>query len=593
MVLRVIKKFLNILSGYQKRRIGILIMLMILSGFLEMVSVSLVLPFMETIVDPLKVMGRPMVQSLCNYLGIKSDRAFLIFMALVLAMAYIIKNLFLMFETNIRVRFVYNCMLNTQISLFQTYMRRPYEFFLSVSSGEVIRIISNDTKDAFLLMETVLTFLTEVVIAVMLIITILIISPAITVAMTVIISITMALILLVIRPTIQRASVAYQKSSARMNNWMLQGIQGIKEIKVAQKEDYFSGHFAKNGKVYVKAVRKYTFFVQFPRFLIEAVSMSSLFIIIAYMIYCGIGFHVLVPIVSAIAMAAIRLLPSTSRISTQITDIAFKEPMLDKLIENLKVTNEMADTALVGRPKGIIQEFTNNVKLENISFKYTGTEKDVFTDASIKIQKGKSIGIVGASGAGKTTAVDILLGLLTPYKGQVSIDKKDIRSDMYGWLGRIGYIPQTIFIMDSTIRENVAFGIADADIDDGKVWNALEAAALSDFVSSLPEGIETQLGERGTRISGGQKQRIGIARALYDDPEILVFDEATSSLDNETENAIMDSIDKLHGTKTLVIIAHRLSTMRNCDEIYRVENGKFDFCSFDFNTYDNTMMYNK
>ena len=220
--------------------------------------------------------------------------------------------------------------------------------------------------------------------------------------------------------------------------------------------------------------------------------------------------------------------------------------------------------------------FNQQIELSNINYQYPTGKTDVLSDACLSIHKGESVGIVGASGSGKTTAVDVLLGLLRPQNGKVLVDGTDIQLDMDGWLKQIGYIPQSIFMLDGDIRENVVFGLPKREIDDVRVWEVLKEAAIDDFVRTLPEGLDTQLGERGVRLSGGQRQRIGIARALYSDPEVLFFDEATSALDNDTEAAIMDSINHLQGSKTMVIIAHRLSTIEGCDHIYRVENGKIE-----------------
>ena len=278
-------------------------------------------------------------------------------------------------------------------------------------------------------------------------------------------------------------------------------------------------------------------------------------------------------------MAAVRLLPAASRISGCLSQVAYGEPAVDKLIENLKDAEEF-DRSLITHPdeekERSIRVLTDSIRMKGIRYRYPSGSEDVLHDADIEIPKGTSVGIVGASGAGKTTAVDILLGLLQPQNGQVLVDGTEIHMDMHGWYAQIGYIPQTIFMLDGSIRDNVAFGLGQEEIDDEQVWMALREASLEDYVRSLPEGLDTQIGERGVRVSGGQRQRIGIARALYTDPAILVFDEATSALDNETEAAIMDSIDHLHGTKTMIIIAHRLSTIENCDVIYRVEAGKLE-----------------
>ena len=254
--------------------------------------------------------------------------------------------------------------------------------------------------------------------------------------------------------------------------------------------------------------------------------------------------------------------------------VAYQEPALDKMIENLKAIDGWENGA--GEQNHRVEKLTlnNKCELRNITFAYPNAEQSVLVHADLVIPVGKSVGIVGTSGSGKTTAVDILLGLLHQQEGQVLSDGKDIRDNYEKWLSMIGYIPQMIYMLDDTIRANVAFGISRKETNDEQVWKALDEAQLKEFVQSLPDGLDTEIGERGVRLSGGQRQRIGIARALYTDPQLLIFDEATSALDNETEAAIMESINALHGKKTMVIIAHRLTTIEGCDLVYRVENEK-------------------
>jgi ABC-type multidrug transport system fused ATPase/permease subunit len=287
----------------------------------------------------------------------------------------------------------------------------------------------------------------------------------------------------------------------------------------------------------------------------------------------------LLPQLTVLAAAAARLLPSANRINNYLTSIAYFEPFLDNVSENLqseihdeKINYNGADYR--GKTEITKLPVTKTIRMEDITYKYPGTDKLILDKATMEIPVGKSVGIVGSSGAGKTTIVDVLLGLLKPEDGRILADGVDVNTNYTGWLRNIGYIPQTIFMTDSTIRKNVAFGVPDDEIDDNKVWQALKEAALDEFVKELPEGLDTEIGERGIRLSGGQRQRIGIARALFEDPEVLVLDEATSALDNDTEAAIMDSINRLHGKKTLVIIAHRLQTIEKCDMIYRIGDGK-------------------
>ena len=284
---------------------------------------------------------------------------------------------------------------------------------------------------------------------------------------------------------------------------------------------------------------------------------------------------------TAFAVAAIRIMPSANRINTYISEIAYAQPCLDYLYENLNesmkldvngsVTGYMEGTGKERKEKLVLKD---KIVLDHITFAYPGTDKNIFTDAHMEVKKGQSVGIMGPSGAGKSTIVDILLGLLHAKAGTITCDGRNIFDNYESWLAQIGYIPQSIYLVDESIRDNIAFGI-DADrIDDKRIWEVLEEAQLKEFIEELPEGLDTTIGDRGVRLSGGQRQRIGIARALYHNPEILVFDEATSALDNDTEKAVMDAVNSFHGKKTMVIIAHRLNTIANCDVIYKVEDEK-------------------
>ncbi|MEE3480727.1 MAG: ABC transporter ATP-binding protein [Lachnospiraceae bacterium] len=611
-VIRIIKKFRSILSRHQKLRIFELGVLMLIGAVFETMSVSLIVPFMNAVMEPEKTMQKPYVQLVCRIFDLHSPRTFLVVLAVIMAALYIIKNVFLLFENNIQYRFVYGNMFAMQRQILANFIRRPYEDFLLVNSGEVIRIISNDTSQVFALLTQLLEMFTELIVSIALVIVTFIIAPVITICIAALLIVLMLVINYILKPILNRAGKNTQKSSAAMNSWLMQSIQGIKELKVQRKEEYFQENYDKAGTTYVNSLRQRAVLGVIPRFMLEAISMGAFFIIVALMIYKGADLNTVVPMLSAVAMAAVRLLPSVNRISAALTSISYTEPMLDKLLENLKTISGSDEVSLAaGNLKAKTEaesstaasvemkpaagaasaDSTNGnassdsyasafprlskaITVEDIVYHYPNTEKNVLDHADMTVTPGESVGIVGASGAGKTTLVDIILGLLRPASGRVAIDGTDIRTDSQAWLAQIGYIPQMIFMLDGTIRENVAFGEKREDIDDKDVWAALREASMEDFVKSLPDGLDTELGERGVRISGGQRQRIGIARALYTNPSVLIFDEATSALDNETEAAIMDSINHLHGTKTMIIIAHRLTTIEGCDHVYRVEGGK-------------------
>lgn len=551
--------------------------LMVIGGFLETCSVSLIMPFMEAVMNPDKIMKKSYVQIVCEYLHIQTERDFLMILAIVLAAVYIVKNLYLLWEYRIQYRFVYRNRFIKQSELLATILSRPYEYFLNINSAEVIRLINNDLDQSFALLAVVLSLYTEMVVSVCIIGTIFVITPMVTLCIAVVMLILLVVISKFLKPVLQQAGEDNRMYGQAMDKWLLQSVHGIKEVKVMHRESYFKNQYDKNGNRYVDTFLQKNVLNLIPRFSIEAISMGTLFIMVAVLIYRGMELEALVPMLSAVAMAAIRLLPSVNRMSQAIGNIAFVEPMVDKVNESLRVldqeTEELKDaTPDVNQTTGVIQELNSQIELRDITFKYPLADQEILTQANMVIHKGESIGVVGASGAGKTTSIDILLGLLHPQSGQILCDDQDIRTDMPGWLRQIGYIPQMIFMLDDTIRANVAFGVPESEVSDEQVWRALREASLEEYVHTLPDGLDTTIGERGMRLSGGQRQRIGIARALYLNPSILVFDEATSALDNQTEADIMESINHLRGQKTMIIIAHRLTTIEQCDHVYRVEN---------------------
>lgn len=575
-VFRIIRKFNQLLSNYQKVKIAELFVLMVMAGFFEMLSVSMMLPFITAVMKPDDVMQNKYMKIICDCLNIHNTRTFLMYMALVMAGCYIVKNLFLLFQMTIQNKFVFNNMLNTQQELLRVFMSRPYEYFLSAKSGEILRIISTDTTNAFSALTNLLSLFSESVVAFAVLLTVFIMAPGMTLFIGIVLLVLTLLIMKFLKPLLKQSGELYQTSYAGMNQWLLQSIHGIKETKLMRKEQFFLDKYSKDGSGYVKASYHNVALSVVPRLMIEAIAMGLFFVAIAMMIYAGISLESIIPVLSVVAMAAIRLLPAMNRISVSVSALIFREPAIDQMILNLNEAKESIahDSVYMDDEKHKINVLNDKIEFVDVNYKYPTSSDYILEDANITVMKGTSIGIIGASGAGKTTAIDVLLGLLKPKSGKVLVDGTDIEMDIDGWLSNIGYIPQSIFLLDGSIRDNVAFGIDVDKVDDKAVWNALREAALEDFVKSLPDGLNTQIGERGLRVSGGQRQRIGIARALYNDPAVLVFDEATSALDNDTEKAIMESINRFHGLKTLIIIAHRLTTIKNCDSIYRVKNGK-------------------
>ncbi len=570
-IFRIAKKLLFMLRDRQGISLGGLFALMLIGGLLEIASVSLIIPYIKAVMNPDDIMKNKYVGLICSSWGIADSKTFLMITACVLGCIYIFKSLYLLLEYHIQYKFVYNNMVITQKKVLSGYLHKPYEFYMSANSGEIIRIINTDISISYNLLLSVLTLCTESIVSFMLVIALFIIAPYITMCISFALFFLLLLMVNFIRPIVRKAGKEHQAAVAGMNQCVIQSVNGIKEIKMLGKEKYFCEQFERNGKHFAFAIRKNQILNMSPRILLEGLVVSIMFAVIAFLIASGSKIENVAPALSAVAMTAIKLLPAASKISSGLSSAAYAEPMLDKVVESLNSIDEYLE---VNHLNDNYEHITlnNSIILENITYRYPGTNKDVICDGCLEIKRGESVGFVGESGSGKTTTVDIICGLLSPKSGRILVDGIDVENEIGAWQREIGYIPQNIFLIDGTIKENIVMG--ESETDEERVWKALEEASLSEFVKSLPDGMDSRVGERGVRLSGGQKQRIGIARTLYRNPSVLIFDEATSALDTETETSIIDSIYNLRGNKTLIMIAHRLSTLEKCDAIYRVSNGK-------------------
>ncbi len=506
---RIQKKISRVLTRQQKIRVIELIILMIVGGFLEMLSVSVIVPFLSAIMDADAFMEKWYARLILSVFHFHDSTELLTFFSFALAGLYIIKNIYLIFEKWIQSRFIYNSMFRVQKDVFAKLLTRPYEYFLYANSGELLRTINSDILEVFRTLESVLTLLTEIIVSACLLGTVFFISPLITAAVGGVLLVLVFLITIVIQPRVKVLGKSQMQSRRSMNAWLLEAVQGIKEIKIMKREGYFQKNFNKHSMASCYATRKNKVIALFPRYLIEMVAMSVLFLTIGILILKGMSFEKLIPPIAAIAMASVRLLPSMNRISEANANMSYREPMLDSMLKHLDNEAKDQKQAALAQSQGKdekhgLQKITglkDGIRFSDITFRYANTEEDIFTHASMTIRRGESVGIVGASGAGKTTAVDILLGLLKPQGGQILVDGVDIREDMEGWLGQIGYIPQSIFMLDDSIRANVAFGVPEEKIDDERVMKALHDASLDEFIRSLPEGIHSKIGERGVRIA--------------------------------------------------------------------------------------------
>lgn len=567
-----IQKIRMIFNRTQKIKFIALFCMLFVGSVLELMGVSLILPFVQLVMDT-DGTDNALFQWFGRLVGAESQRELLIWLGLLLIAVYLIKNTYLLFAKYVQLRFVFNNRLELSGRLMRNYMKKPYPFHLEKNSSEILRSVTSDVNNLYELVMDVIDLVSNLLIIAMLAVYLLYTDVVITLVVAALLGLCSYFYFAIMR----KRTVDYGKQNQIYNGKMIQAVNqalgGIKEIKVLARENYFVRAYEENGKYYASSLKKSQFYRNAPKYLIETVCVCGVLATILIKLQMGADVQELVPQLSVFAMAAFRLLPSVNQVNNLLNGILFLKPSIDRIYEDLQEAGAKKNERPPERDYRRLPA-ADVVRFEHVTFRYPGTEKEILSDLSVELPLKKSIGFVGSSGAGKTTFMDLLLGLLSPDQGRICYGDSDIRDYPDAWGHKLGYIPQSIYLADDTIRRNVAFGIPDSEISEEQVRRALEEAQLLEFADGLEEGLDTMVGESGVRLSGGQRQRIGIARALYQQPEILVLDEATSALDTETEQAVMEAVERFRGRCTLLMIAHRTSTLENCDQIYRLEDGK-------------------
>ena len=573
----ILKKLKVLLDRKQKIKMVGLVLMMFVGALLEVFSIGALIPVLTAILNIDSLLNIEIVAAIYNGLGMKSSEQFIIFLMAALIVLYILKNLYLQLQNVVQYRFVFSNQFRTANQMMISYMKRPYEFYLNADTAVLQRNITSDVINMYALILCGLQMMSEIMVLLLLVVTTFLLQPLMTVVLMTVMVGALIIIKTILKPIMSKSGKDNRENYAKLLKWIQQSVVGIKEVKIGNRESYFVDEYVSCGGAYINALRRFSIYKNVPRLFIETVCVAGMLGYMIVMVATGNSLDNMIPLLAALGVAVIRLMPSANRISNYLTDIAYYKPFLMGISDNMQ--EEIADADVMLESVKRVPEkldIKDKISVKNITYAYPNTDVLIFDKASLEVPVGAAVGIVGTSGSGKSTVVDILLGLLQVREGQILADGVDVldKNNYRQWLNNVGYIPQQIFMLDDSIRKNVAFGIPEDQISEERIWEVLKEAQLDEFVKGLPDGLETGIGERGIRLSGGQRQRIGIARALYDDPEVLILDEATSALDNDTESAIMESINRLHGKKTLVIIAHRLNTIENCDIIYRVENGK-------------------
>lgn len=571
-----LKKINYVLDRKQKINLGILLIIIFIGAFVELLGVSAVMPLINVAMQPETIDEKWYFILISKYTGITDANQMILLLAVLLIIIYILKNIYVMAMYSLQYRFVFNNQQRLSVRMMKSYMQQDYLFHVSKNVAEFQRNITSDVNGFFTVALNVLQFLAEFSVSAVLVIFLLIQDWVSTIAVAALLFLFMGIFTIFFKKVLVKIGEENRQTNVLVSKWLLQAFSGIKEIKVTNREKFFVANYNESYKKFAKIQRQQSILTYMPKPVMETVCICSL--MLAMIIKIAVMKSDIVSFVttlSVFAVAAFRMLPSFNKITGYISSMMFNKTAIDSVYRDLKEIEQLMERKTIEQEDTVNITLNKSIRFNDVSFHYSESDKWILKNANLEIQKNTSIALIGASGAGKTTAADLILGILEPQEGTVTIDGVDIKKCMRSWHEDIGYIPQVIYLMDDNIRANVAFGIPESEIDDTRIEKALREAQLDQFVQALPDGLDTMIGDRGVKLSGGQRQRIGIARALYRNPNVLVLDEATSALDSDTEKEVMEAIDGLHGTRTLIVIAHRLSTIRKCDKIYEVGNGGF------------------
>lgn len=567
-----IQKLKFLLNPSQKKQLIVLSILIFIGMLFEMAGLGALIPALGLMLNVNGAESLPALKLLFKAIGNPSQKELVLYGMVFLVLLYIIKALFLLYLSWRQSKFSAEFPAELSSRLFLGYLRQPYTFHLQRNSAELLRNIRGEIGEFTEVTKSVIVLTTEFTVVMGIVFVLILQNPLGTLFVAVILGLPSFAVFRLMKKKLSNWGQRRQFHEGELNQHLLQGIGGVKEVKLYGKEENFLKEFDEHnhGRAGI-IMRQYTM-MNFPRLYLEVIAVIALAGTVVIMMIQQKPLPSIVPTLGIFMAGAFRMIPSLNRIMGSIQFIRYSGPVIDLLYKEFKLINDNTSNLL--KSTVLKSDFHRQIELKNINFCYATADYNALDNVSMVIQKGQSVGFIGTTGSGKSTLIDVILGLLPLGAGIVLVDEENIQSNLRSWQNQIGYVPQSIYLTDDTIRRNVAFGVPNEGIDDVAVERALNASQLGDFVKSLPEGLETFVGEHGVRLSGGQRQRIGLARALYNDPSLLILDEATSALDSNTENDVMEAVLALKNSKTVIIVAHRLSTLKNCDNIYKLEKGK-------------------
>ena len=569
------QKLRKLFSRKEKFKIILLFVMMMIAAFLEVLGIGMIPAFVSIVANPQRVLEHAFWGPVIARFGIEGSRELLIYGASALIVVFVVKNIYIVAYRYFEARFIFNRQYMFSHRLMTAYMQAPYTFYLQRNTAELLR---NTTSEVKLVISQVLSPLLkmtkETIMGLSVIIFLLVVEPVITIFVSVVIGSVAGVFLFITQKKVKRYGIEGQRYRKDMLKAAQQSFGGIKDVRVLNREPHFVEGFRMMAKRSSTLYMLKKVISEIPKPMIETIAVGGIMSIALVMHFQGRPIADIIPIITLFGVAVMRLMPATQQITQNLTNLRYNIAAVNPVYDDLTYLRNFQKDFKLDRKKNEKITLQSQIDIKELHYHYPESEEQALNGVSLTIPRGKAIAFVGPSGAGKTTIIDVLLGLLEPQQGEVLVDGKNVFDSISAWQRNIGYIPQFIYLADDTMRRNIAFGIPDDKIDEQALQSAVEQAQLQELVDRLPKGLNTMIGERGARLSGGQRQRIGIARALYHNPQVLVMDEATSALDNITEQQIIQAIDALKGERTIVMIAHRLTTVMNCDVLYMMESGK-------------------
>lgn len=569
-----IKKTLSLLNRNEKKRGVLVLLLVVVMALFETIGVASVMPFLTVLGNPQAIETNSTLSFTYQYFDFKNKQQFLTVLGIAAFFLVVFSAIFRIFTTYVINRYTQMRLHSISERLLETYLRQPYSFFLGRNTGDMAKSILSEVNQLISnVVKPVMDGIAYLFVAIALISFLIINDPKLALIVGITIGGCYLIIFLLIQKYIQQLGVQRLSANKARFRTASEVLGGIKDIKLLGRENAYLKRFSPASKVFsINQATAVTLSV-IPRYVLEAIGFGGIILLALTLMTKTSNFGEVLPILGLYAFAGYKLLPAAQQMYNSLTKVRFGGAAADDVYDDLHTRDSLVE---IKRSVMTPLPLNESINFSCLSFSYDSAEKKALTNLNFNIKKGSSIGLVGSTGAGKTTLVDIILGLLTPTSGEIKVDDIVINdSNIRQWQKSLGYVPQDIYLVDASISENIALGIPIQNIDQAQVEKCAQLAQVHDFIlQELPQSYQTQVGERGVRLSGGQRQRIGIARALYHDPEVLVFDEATSALDNVTEKAVIEAVNILSHKKTIIMIAHRLSTVKNCDQIIYLEQGE-------------------